>query len=238
MDDKITEKKRPWIKRLSGPLLFVLVLLTYFTSEALLRRILYELPREQSSDKTKLIQMLPSFLQGYLREYTKRLELKERLKETADPEKRAEILFELASKSGSEKANMKAMMRVIDEIPHSTKALPAWAMVLKNMSGQEILDKYVPYIMNCDIRTPREKVRVWQAGAIALAGRSKDARFAYVREMAKNRICSEELARHYEELWIECEASGDLEMGEIAKNLKSECAAIAMRKMRSGKKKR
>lgn len=238
MEDKATDKKRPWMKRLAGPLFFILVLVTYFASEGLLRRILYELPRSQSSDKSKLIQILPSFLQGYLREYTKRLELKKRLKESTDPEKRADILFELAEKGGSEKARMKAMMRVIDEIPHSTKALQAWAIVLKSMSGQEILDKYIPYIMNCDIRTPRHKVRVWQLGASALTGCSKEARLEYVREMATRRVCSEELSKVYEELWIESEASGDLEMGKIAKTLKTECFAIARKKMKSSKKKR
>src|SRR5210317_2099472 len=84
--------------------LFVLVLLGYFSSEAFMRRLIYNTPSEKRSgtETDKLISSLPEFLQSYLKAYAKRLEIQDKLKVTTDSSERVKLLFELSAQSGGE----------------------------------------------------------------------------------------------------------------------------------------
>jgi len=219
--------------------LFVLVLLGYFSSEAFMRRLVYNTPSEKRSgtETDKLISSLPEFLQSYLKAYAKRLEIQDKLKVTTDTSERVKLLFELSALSGAETVNQSLMMKIIEEAPYSHDVLPAYLAVMKTMPDEEAMEMFVNYARNCDIRRPRPKVKLWAAGAHEMAPRSKKVRLKYYEMMLESGIMNDDLGGYYEELWVAADSAGKEDLAKRAKDLHLQCQEKAMRKYRSQKKK-
>ncbi len=208
--------------RVLSAAIFIAVLLGYFLAEALLRRKLYYAPPEGAAGKEALIKHLPDFLQNYFKERQKIASVERQLEKAEDPKKRIKLMYELGGLV-SEAESRALMEQVVAEAPDSPAAARAWAVVMQDMTEEQILTEYLDYIERCDIRSQQEKLTVWQTGLGALAQASQEGRMKYIRKMAEARVVSEGLIQVYEELWVRATAEGDDAMAAQAKELQTIC---------------
>lgn len=211
------------MKRILPVIIYVSVLLTYFLSEALLRRVMYYVPADKTAGKDALINHLPDFLQNYFKNLQKIADLEDRLDKAKDQELRVQLLYELANEVSSKSRRTSLMKQIVKEAPDSPKAAMAWSVVLQDMSEDEILSKYLDYIYRCDIRTQDDKIKVWQVGLTAMRNHGKKARMEYVKKMAENRVCARSFDVAYEELWVSASAKGNMKTAKLAEELHNIC---------------
>lgn len=216
------------LKKLLPGVLLVLLVCAHFLAEKKLRNHCYRVPQDTQKASESLMKKLPDFMQAYFRRLQTRRKLVEELNRTEEKARRIEILYKLAGEYTSESKRRKLMKQIVDEAGHSAESIKAWYFVLEDWAPKRILDEYLAYVSNCDIRTHRQKVQAWQTGlrAIKLNGDETD-RLEYLRRMSENYVCDGGLCKEYEYLWVNAGAAGDDKTSRNAKRLLGICNEMA-----------
>lgn len=214
---------------------FLLVVLGYLVSEAILRHRIYGLQRTQSAaEYAELTDRLPSFLRSYFERRRERQELEAKLAAAETSAARAELRHKLCE-FVSEAEQHKLMRRTVEELPDSPQAVRAWQFLLPTMSPEEVFAEYLPYVKRCEIRTREQKVHIWRAGLTALRDAPQAMRERYLRQMLAAHVVGAGLSATYESLALQAAVAGDKATAARAKELQAACRQLRQQQQQQRK---
>lgn len=203
------------------------VILAYFVSEAILRRLTYETTTDSTSFRVSgHVDKLPSFIRSSVDHYVRENQLRHAVASAAAPDVKLKAMYALAGYyDGQER------LAVFRDITHTFPATPdaarAWAAVIVELEPTTALTHYLEFIDNCDYQSRREKTVVYVTGWSVIQSFSADHQLRYLAAMADDDITDLYLVDAYERLRTLSSHADDARLNAKARKLVQRCREIA-----------
>ena len=210
--------------------IFLIVLTLYFLAEACLRQGIYAIPNDRAEAKVELLSYLPAFMKGYYERKFELEELEKELEATKEPDARFKLLVSLSSKHdpGDAKSFQEQM---ITEFKTSFRIASHYVRYLKeNREIEKALEAYFSYLDNCELKSYRQKVKIWEAGLQLVRDQPLAIRKAYYEGLLKNRLVAPEFSNAYRELWEMSLKSGNNAQLKACEELQKICHELFLAK--------
>jgi hypothetical protein len=231
--------RRGLMGKLIGPMLFPLVCVAYFSSEAVLRRQCYHLVKAEADDKLRqeLLNQLPSFVRRPIEENLKRSDAEAAVAAAKDPSEKCAKLRELIGFVALDKA-VALHQEIVSLCPEEVESGQSWLVVLRELEDpRQRVEQYLAYVGK--LREKKVKLGqlhdLWSQGT-TLVGSDDELFLDYVAEAAMARWVSPGLGEHYRRMQRLAVKRGHTDAAVLAKDLAAKCDEAALRELERAQK--
>jgi hypothetical protein len=217
---------------------FTLVVLAYFTSEAVLRRVAH-VPDDgsaQAVDFGEHIDQLPDFLRQPVTGYVERGELSKAVEAAETDADRIKALYALAEHHDGDGARRRVYRRILDEYPDAPEALRARLATFSDMPREEAVGMFLDYISRSKLGG-KQRVHAFRQGWQHVSEFSREEQTTFLAAMADARVVHAELISAYERMRGYASRVGDRERLQQAKDLLATCTKLRERQLEALRKK-